>query len=252
MRLWTAVDGRSKDYIAQAKPNGYQSIHTTLRVASVTVELPQSSIDEVMVRDAGEDGDVGPGPTLELQIRTAGEYRDVLARTNSLYPLHEAKSETCQMRRTACFIVVTQECAPVLSNRLRARRDACPGRVRGGGAHRLQGRPAAAAGAAAAILGAALAGAAVGGAVGRLDQLRGGGAGAFQVVPPAEPFRHLSMTLFARTLRSAPLKLCVVSCGVYLLIAARTYELHHVYLTAAMLNAPLRRWRHCVAGNIVQ
>jgi hypothetical protein len=54
LRLWQPVAGRCKDYVAAPKPNGYQSLHSTLRVAP----------------EAGAPG--SHAATLELQIRTQG------------------------------------------------------------------------------------------------------------------------------------------------------------------------------------
>ena len=38
MGLWEHVPERDKDYIAAPKANGYQSLHSTLRVPSLVVE----------------------------------------------------------------------------------------------------------------------------------------------------------------------------------------------------------------------
>lgn len=61
-RLWAAIEDRSKDYIATPKPNGYQSLHMTLRVVSQ---------DDVILG-------LEEGTTLELQIRTEGERKKIL------------------------------------------------------------------------------------------------------------------------------------------------------------------------------
>lgn len=78
--LWEAIEERDKDYIEAPKPNGYRSLHTTLRVPSLTVE----------VQPGGQDGptfDTGLGGghrsldgmlPLELQIRTKRETRFTL------------------------------------------------------------------------------------------------------------------------------------------------------------------------------
>ena len=44
-RLWNEVPGRLKDFVSSPKPNGYQSIHTNVR-------LPDGRVAEVQVRSA--------------------------------------------------------------------------------------------------------------------------------------------------------------------------------------------------------
>ena len=45
LRIHTEVPGRFKDFVSRPKPNGYQSIHTNLR-------LPDGRVVEVQIRTA--------------------------------------------------------------------------------------------------------------------------------------------------------------------------------------------------------
>lgn len=70
--LWEPLLDRDKDYIATPKANGYRSLHSTLLVPSLTVDvLPEGravSMDWGLGSLAGEPKE---GLPLELQIRTA-------------------------------------------------------------------------------------------------------------------------------------------------------------------------------------
>ncbi|BDA46038.1 probable GTP diphosphokinase CRSH, chloroplastic at N-terminal half [Coccomyxa sp. Obi] len=70
--LWESIEERDKDYIAAAKPNGYRSLHSTLRVPSLTVEVRPGDEDRPTF-DAGLGGGHSSPEgllPLELQIRT--------------------------------------------------------------------------------------------------------------------------------------------------------------------------------------
>lgn len=64
-QLWQPLPGRTKDYIAASKPNGYQSLHSTLLLASPpTGDSSSSSSSGIPVVLS----------YLELQVRTAAMH----------------------------------------------------------------------------------------------------------------------------------------------------------------------------------
>jgi hypothetical protein len=100
--LWEPIAHRDKDYIATPKANGYRSLHLTLRVPSLTVEV-QPGAQGSLTFDSGLGGSSqSPEGTLplELQIRTAREFHFQLR-------LSSALSSTQFPRRRSLFSVHT-------------------------------------------------------------------------------------------------------------------------------------------------
>lgn len=67
--LFDEIAARRKDYIAQPKDNGYQSLHCTIKLPPVTVECEGGGTPGEPDRFA-EECVLQQGPTCELQIRT--------------------------------------------------------------------------------------------------------------------------------------------------------------------------------------
>ena len=81
--LFNKTAARRKDYIAQPKDNGYQSLHCTITLPPVTVECegggapgdPDMGAEECVLQQ---------GPTCELQIRTQSEHAESSCMTDTL------------------------------------------------------------------------------------------------------------------------------------------------------------------------
>ena len=96
--LWEPLEGRIKNYIASPKPNGYQSLHATVRLPTVTFDMETQPPPSSAPPDMGGDGSAASaqtcplgepmsaaaaqssieeaavlGPSMEVQIRTRGQ-----------------------------------------------------------------------------------------------------------------------------------------------------------------------------------
>ncbi len=72
-QLWEPLEGRVKDYVATPKPNGYQSLHATVRLPALTLDVNSESESTAAAEQDNMEGAGLTGPSLEVQIRTRGQ-----------------------------------------------------------------------------------------------------------------------------------------------------------------------------------
>lgn len=99
--LWEAVPGRSKDYIASPKPNGYRSLHSTVRVEAETdvTNARAANIGEMNEKEMDTNSDVNrPPATMELQIRTQAMHEQA-EMGDSAHAAYKGGLDVAQSRR---------------------------------------------------------------------------------------------------------------------------------------------------------
>jgi tetratricopeptide (TPR) repeat protein/ppGpp synthetase/RelA/SpoT-type nucleotidyltranferase len=99
--LWETVPGRSKDYIASPKANGYRSLHSTVRVEGETdVTIARgANIGQMNEKEMYGNGDISrPPATMELQIRTQAMHEQA-EMGDSAHAAYKGGLDVAQSRR---------------------------------------------------------------------------------------------------------------------------------------------------------
>jgi GTP pyrophosphokinase len=100
-RLWKPVDGRFKDYVAAPKPNGYQSLHTTVFAESFPGEDPLMLEIQIRTFDMHKTAEYGvAGHWIYKQGKAGGD----ISLINRLKTWNEETSAAFHQRRNTAFL----------------------------------------------------------------------------------------------------------------------------------------------------